>query len=44
MSCALPEREVQLGGGLGPLQAMPVNGLMQWRIVPEGENAALTRE
>ncbi|WP_237068277.1 hypothetical protein [Microbulbifer guangxiensis] len=31
---ALQDREVRLRGGLGPLQSLPVNGLMQWRITP----------
>ncbi|MFC6635388.1 ATPase [Microbulbifer taiwanensis] len=41
---ALPEREVRLSGGLGPLQSMPVSGLMQWRIVPQGDKSLLTWE
>ena len=41
---ALPGREVRLRGGLGPLQKMPVDGLMQWRIVPQGDKAVLTWE
>lgn len=41
---ALPDREVRLSGGLGPLQSMPVNGLMQWRIVPLGDTSLLTWE
>ncbi|WP_193165378.1 ATPase [Microbulbifer hainanensis] len=41
---ALPGREVRLRGGLGPLQKMPVDGLMQWRIVPQGEKSVLTWE
>jgi len=41
---ALPGREVRLRGALGPLQQLPVNGLMQWRIVPQGEKTVLTWE
>ncbi|SDZ76879.1 ATPase [Microbulbifer marinus] len=40
----VPGREVRLSGGLGPLQSMPVNGLMQWRIVSLGEKSLLTWE
>ncbi|WP_346839665.1 hypothetical protein [Microbulbifer sp. SAOS-129_SWC] len=41
---ALPGREVRLRGGLGPLQQMPVSGLMQWRLVPQGDKTVLTWE
>ncbi|SHG05249.1 hypothetical protein SAMN04487965_3200 [Microbulbifer donghaiensis] len=41
---AMPDREVRLSGGLGPLQSMPVSGLMQWRIVPVGDKSLLTWE
>ncbi|WP_323843922.1 hypothetical protein [Microbulbifer magnicolonia] len=41
---ALPGREVRLSGGLGPLQSMPVSGLMRWRIVPQGDKSLLTWE
>ncbi|MFI2810266.1 MULTISPECIES: hypothetical protein [Microbulbifer] len=41
---AVPEREVRLRGELGPLQTMPVSGLMRWRIVPRGSGATLTWE
>ena len=41
---AVDGREVRLEGGLGPLQTMPVNGLMRWRLVPQGEKTALTWE
>ena len=41
---AVDGREVRLAGGLGPLQAMPVNGLMRWRLVPQGDKTALTWE
>ncbi|WP_237060746.1 hypothetical protein [Microbulbifer sediminum] len=41
---SVPDREVRLRGGLGPLQGLPVNGLMRWRIVPRGAGATLTWE
>lgn len=41
---AVEGREVRLEGGLGPLQAMPVSGLMRWRLVPQGEKTVLTWE
>lgn len=41
---SVPEREVRLRGALGPLQNMPVNGLLRWRIVPSGKGAVLTWE
>lgn len=41
---ALQDREVRLTGGLGPLQSLPVNGLMQWRITPAESGSILTWE
>ncbi|KUJ80218.1 ATPase [Microbulbifer flavimaris] len=41
---AREDREVRLAGGLGPLQSLPVNGLMHWRITPAESGAVLTWE
>jgi len=31
---AMPGKMLRLGGGLGPLQSAPVNGVMTWKIKP----------
>lgn len=39
---ALPPQLLRLAGGFGPLQALPVNAILEFRITPENGNTRLT--
>lgn len=38
----LPRQLLRLAGGFGPLQALPVNAILEFRIAPENGNTRLT--
>ncbi len=42
VTMALPGQTLRLVGGLGPLQASPLNGVMTFSLTPAGEGARLT--
>lgn len=36
-----PGKLLRLGGGLGPLQSMPLSGVMTWTLKPDGAGTAI---